>query len=277
MDLNTITDVVRRPSDRPGADWSAGDAWLAGGTWLFSEPQVDLRRLVDLTTLGWNDLTPSDPGLVIGSMCTIRDLYAFVPPTDWSVGPLLRFCCESFLASFKIWNSATVGGNICMSLPAGPMITMTVALESTYTLWATDGSERTVDAVDFVTGNNQNILGPGEILRSIHIPAPALRKRHSHRRFTLTHMGRSTVFLVATQTPDTDDLLFTITAGTTHPIRLAFDSTPDAETLRRAIDAIPAEVWFDDPNGTPDHREHLTRHFAEELRVELGTAAGAQS
>ena len=42
--------------------------------------------------------------------------------------------CEAFLASFKVWNSATVGGNICMSLPAGPMITMTVALEATYTL-----------------------------------------------------------------------------------------------------------------------------------------------
>ncbi len=67
--------------------------------------------------------------------------------------PLFATSCEAFLASFKVWNSATVGGNICMSLPAGPMITMTVALEATYTLWATDGSERTVDAVDFVTGN----------------------------------------------------------------------------------------------------------------------------
>jgi CO/xanthine dehydrogenase FAD-binding subunit len=275
MDLNTITDVVRRPSDRPGAEWRAGDAWLAGGTWLFSEPQVELLRLVDLTALGWDDLTPTDDGFEIGATCTIRDLYAFEAPSDWTVGPLLRFSCESFLASFKIWNSATVGGNICMSLPAGPMITMTVALEATYTLWAPDGSERTVDATDFVTANNANILGPGEILRGIHIPAHALRKRFTHRRFTLTHMGRSTVFLVGTQTPGSDDLLLTITAGTTHPIRLAFDSTPDAETVHQAIDAIPADVWFDDPNGTPDHRQHLTRHFAEEIRVELGTAAGA--
>ncbi|MET0965659.1 MAG: FAD-binding molybdopterin dehydrogenase, partial [Nakamurella sp.] len=33
--------------------------------------------------------------------------------------------------------------------------------------------------------------------------------------------------------------------------------------------------WFDDPNGTPDHRRHLTQHFAEEIRVEL--AAGSYS
>ena len=40
---------------------------------------------------------------------------------------------DSFLASLKIWNAATVGGNICMSLPAGPMISLTAALEATYT------------------------------------------------------------------------------------------------------------------------------------------------
>ena len=61
-----------------------------------------------------------------------------------------------------------------MSLPAGPMITLTVALEATYTLLSTDGSERRVDAADFVTGNHTNILGPGEVLRSIDIPASAL-------------------------------------------------------------------------------------------------------
>jgi hypothetical protein len=37
---------------------------------------------------------------------------------------------------------------------------MTVALEATYTLWAADGSERAVDAADFVTGNHQNMLLP---------------------------------------------------------------------------------------------------------------------
>ena len=98
-----------------------------------------------------------------------------------------------------MWNAATVGGNICMSLPAGPMITMTVALEATYTLQSTDGSERSVDAVDFVTGNHENILAPGELLRKIDIPASALRKRHAHRRFTLTTSVGPPIFMIATQ------------------------------------------------------------------------------
>jgi CO/xanthine dehydrogenase FAD-binding subunit len=275
MDLNTITDIVRRPPDRPGMQWSVGDAWLAGGTWLFSEPQPSLRRLIDLTELGWDSLIPSDRGLEIGATCTIRELHEFAVPSEWRAAPLLATSCEALLSSFKVWNAATVGGNICMSLPAGAMITMAVALEAKYTLWAVDGSERAVDAAEFVTGNHANVLGPGEILRRIEIPATALRKRVTHRRFTLTKLGRSTIFLIATQSPGTNDLLLTVTAGTTRPLRLAFDTVPDADALRQSIDAIPQDMWFDDPNGAPGHRRHLARHYAEEIRIEF-SAEGPQ-
>ncbi|MGW7822458.1 FAD binding domain-containing protein [Streptomyces puniciscabiei] len=269
MDLNTITEVVRRPSERPGMDWHEGDAWLAGGTWLYSTEQPDLRRLIDLTALRWEPLVPTDQGLEISATCTIRDLYGFRWPMDWTAGILFRKSCEAFLSSFKVWNAATVGGNICMSLPAGPMITLAVALEAQYELWAADGSVRFVDALDFVTGDHRNVLAPGEILRRITIPEHALRKRTAHRRFALTRLGRSTVFLVGTQRLGASDLLLTVTAGTTRPVRIAFDSLPDVRTLRQSIDAVPADVWFADPNGTPDHRRHLTRHFAEEICREL--------
>jgi CO/xanthine dehydrogenase FAD-binding subunit len=268
MDINTITEVVRQPPGRPGPIWRPGDAWLAGGTWLFSDNQPHLRRLIDLAPLGWDTLAAGPHGLEIGAMCTVRDLYAFRAPADWPAAELFTTSCEAFLASFKVWNSATVGGNICMSLPAGPMITLTVALEADYRLWSPDGSERTVDAADFVTGNNANVLAPGELLRTITIPAHALRKRHAHRRFTLTHLGRSTIFMIATQTPGSDELLLTISAGTTRPVRMAFDVMPDAETLAQRVDAI--DVWFSDANGTPAHRKHLAMHYAEELRTELG-------
>lgn len=269
MDLNTITEIVRHPGEPPGARWCAGDAFLAGGTWLFSEQQSDLRRLIDLMPMGWDTLVCTDAGLEIGAMCTIRDLSAFVAPRDWRASPLLAVSCEALLASFKVWNAATIGGNICLSLPAGPMITLTVALEATYTLTAADGTERTVDAADFVTGNQKNVLTSGEALRKVEIPVRALRKRHTHRRFSLTRHGRSTIFIVGTQMPGADDLALTITAGTTHPVRLAFGSTPAARTLAQRIDELPDDVWFDDPNGTPEHRRHLARHYAEEIRAEL--------
>jgi CO/xanthine dehydrogenase FAD-binding subunit len=237
---------------------------------LFSEPQPALRRLVDLTGLGWPTLVPGAEGLEIAATCTIRELHEFVPPDDWLAGSLLRNSCEAFLASFKVWNAATVGGNICMSLPAGPMITMTVALEASYHLWAADGTERTVAAKDFVIGNHQNVLQPGEILRSVHIPNHALHRRHTYQRFTLTKLGRSTMYMVGTQAPATDDLMLTITAATTHPVVLRFDTVPTAEALQEYLDAIAMDVWFADPNGTPEHRRHLAKHYAEEIRIELG-------
>lgn len=269
MDLNTITEVVRRPAGHPGVDWREGDAWLAGGTWLYSMEQPGLRRLIDLTALPWEPLVPTEDGLEISATCTVRDLYAFDWPLRRPAGILFRESCEAFLSSFKVWNAATVGGNICMSLPAGPMITLTVALEARYELWATDGSVRFVDALDFVTGDHRNILAPGEILRRVTVPEYALRRRTAHRRFSLTRLGRSTVFLVGTQRPGGNDVLLTITAGTTRPVRLSFEAMPDARTLRQSVDAVPDGVWFDDPNGTPDHRRHLSRYFAEEIRREL--------
>ncbi|MDG4663213.1 FAD binding domain-containing protein [Mycobacterium sp. 236(2023)] len=273
MDINSITEVVRRPTDPLGSPWRPGDAWLAGGTWLFSDQQPDLRRLIDLAPLGWDELVADETGLYIGAMCTIADLYAFAAPAEWVAAGVLHVSCEAFLASFKVWNSATVGGNICMSLPAGPMITLTVALEATYTLQATDGTQRRVAAIDFVSGNHENVLSTGEALRCVHIPARTLQKRHLHRRFCLTKMGRSTIFMVATQTFGTDDMSVTITAGTTRPIQLQFDALPSHAELRSAIDALPEDIWFADPNGTPAHRRHLARHYAEEMRIELEASA----
>jgi len=275
VDIGTVTDVIRNPPDVPGPQWRPGDAWLAGGTWLYSDPQPDLRRLIDLAPLGWQTLEVTADGLEIGATATIADLHALATPPEWTAAPLLRTSCEAFLASFKVWNSATVGGNICMALPAGPMITMTVALEATYELWSTTGTERVVDAAAFVTGNHATILQPGELLRRAHIPSSALRKHHAHRRFTLTKLGRSTIFVVGTRSPLTDDLTIVLTAGTTHPVRLRFDTAPSADDVAAAVDAIDDEVWFDDPNGSPGHRRHLARHYAEQIRTELADGVTA--
>ena len=275
MDITTITDVIRRPPDRPGDVWRPGDAWLAGGTWLFSAEQPDTRRLVDLNALGWTSLEGRrDSFRCRGPRAPLPNCMRLSRRTIGVRAHLFASAASTSSLPSRCGNSATVGGNICMSLPAGPMITLAVALEASFTLWATDGTVRTVDACDFVTGDHQNVLEPGEVLRSIEFPVHSLTKRHAHRRFSLTHLGRSTIFMIATQTPGADDFHLTITAGTTHPIRLTFDTMPDEHSLRRAVDSISADSWFDDPNGTPDHRLHLARHYADELRNEL---TGSQS
>src|SRR6478752_4622498 len=66
----------------------------------------------------------------------------WVPVTrSWPAAPLLRQCCTALLASYKIWGTATVGGNLCLSFPAGAMISLGAALDGTVTVWRADGGE----------------------------------------------------------------------------------------------------------------------------------------
>jgi CO/xanthine dehydrogenase FAD-binding subunit len=270
MNLNTIT-ALRRPSSATEiAEWCDGFAWLAGGTWLFSEPQPATDTLIDLGHLDWATLEASSAGLDIGATCRIAELYCFEAPKEWIAASLIRECCDALLASFKIWNAATVGGNICMSLPAGAMISLVAALEGRFTLWPRDGAPREIPAIDFVTGNHTNVLRPGELLRKMHLPAPALKKRAVLRRASLTKLGRSAALLIGTSDPVRQDLLLTITAATPRPVELRFEEVPSSEALRQAIDArIPADGYFADVHGSAAYKRHLTYHFAEQIRAQV--------
>ena len=121
------------------------------------------------------------------------------------------------------------------------------------------------------------MLQPGELLRSIHLPAAALSKRFAFRRASLTHLGRSAALLIGTQSEAAGDLLLTITAATPRPVQLRFEHAPSAMELRRAIDArIPADGYFDDVHGSAAYKRHLTYYFAEQIRAELAQpGAGA--
>ena len=115
-----------------------------------------------------------------------------------------------------------------------------------------------------------NVLKPGELLRNIHIRARALHKSFASHRSSLTHLGRSAVFLIGTRSVDDSDLLLTITAATPRPVQIKFDRPPSAAELRHAIDeAVPADGYFDDVHGSPAYRRRLTYYYAEQIRAEL--------
>jgi CO/xanthine dehydrogenase FAD-binding subunit len=270
MDLNTITEVLRPDTADAVKEWPTGHAWLAGGTWLFSEPQVTTNTLVDLESFKWPSLGIRQDGLEIAATCKVAELDRLIGPPEWKAAPLFSECCRAFLASFKIWNEATVGGNIVMSLPAGPMISLTAALEGVCTLWPRNEAPREVPMMDFVIGDHENVLAPGELLRSIFLPATALKKRHAFRRFALTHLGRSEVLLIGTLDQGKGEFVLTVTAATLRPVQLRFGKVPLAEELKGKLDqAVPFSLYLDDPHGSPPHRQHLTYYFAEQIRKSL--------
>jgi len=249
--------------------WRPGDAWLGGGTWLFSEPQPHLRRLIDLTSMTWPPVIVTGSGLEIAATCTIAELDETLLPEVWISAPLIGQCCQALLASFKIWNMATVGGNICLALPAGSMTSLAAALDGVGTVWMPDGRDRQLSVIDMVTGAGTNALRPNEVLRSIHIPAHALMRRVAFRRISLTPQGRSAALLIGTLTADAGFTL-TVTASTPRPVQLRFDAVPDAFDLSHAIgQAVSPVGWFDDVHGRRDWRRHVTLLLAEEIRGEL--------
>ncbi|MGX1159561.1 CO/xanthine dehydrogenase FAD-binding subunit [Arthrobacter sp. SLBN-100] len=282
MDMNTIEAVV--PTTDP-AQWRDGDAWLAGGTVLFSYGSLafgprPLRRLLDLGSAGWTPVTVTDAGIELAATCTIAELYSLpgqrgLSPDTWPALDLIRPCCDSFVASFKVWNMSTAGGNLCTSLPAGPVISLCAGLDGTATILGPGSTTRTVPVTEFVTGDATNCLAPGELLRSIRLPASALASRVAFRRLSLSNLGRSGVLLIGRLDAGTSFVL-TVTAATKRPVQLRFDALPNTDTLAGALDeAVPADLYHNDIHGLPAWRRDMTYRLAEEIRAELAAPAGA--
>ena len=98
---------------------------------------------------------------------------------------LIGQCCRAFLASFKIWNMATVGGNLCMALPAGPMISLCAALDGVCVIWTPEGGERRLSDLRFRPRPAAQRPARGRALRGIELPRAALTRRTAFRRASL--------------------------------------------------------------------------------------------
>lgn len=253
-----------------------GDAVLSGGTWLFSEPQVGLHRLIDLAGLAWPAVTVDDDGIELAATCPIAEvskLSTALPHTQpqWAAAPVLHQCCTALLASFKIWGTATIGGNLCLSFPAGAMISLTAALDGVVTVWRPDGQDYRMPVTSFVTGLATNVLAPGEVLRSVWLPASALRSTTAYRKVAPSPLGRSGIVIVGRRDTPADGgrFVLTVTAATVRPYVFSFPSVPSAAELRSAHATIGDDAWTRDAHGDPDWRRGVTLVLAEQIRAEL--------
>ncbi len=263
MDLVAV-ESVRVARDRDDLALAPGEAVIGGGTWLYSEPQPDVRGVVDLMGLGWEPLEDlPDGGVRIAATCTLAELRAGADRLG-TASDLAVACVEALLGSWKIHRVATVGGNVCLALPAGPMTSLTSALDGEALIWTADGAERRLPVVDLVLDVRRTALAPGEVLRAIDLPAPPVAV--AMRRASLAPLGRSGVLVIGRRDADGATVV-TITAATRHPVQLRFAAPPAATDLVAAVEAVPE--WYDDAHGAPDWRRAMSRRFALEVRDEL--------
>jgi CO/xanthine dehydrogenase FAD-binding subunit len=243
VDLSTVTGLVPATTTA----WRDGDAWLGGGTWLFSQPQPEVSRLLDLHAFGWPPLRERHDGLVIAATCTFAQLAAWQPTYIGrdSAALLARQCCDALLGSFKVRNVATIGGNICLSLPAGPMISL----------------------AELVTGDGRNVLAPGELLIEVTLPSVALTARTAFRQLSLSPVGRSAVLVIACLDAGGATVV-SVTAATPRPVCLRFLAPPTpTEALTALGSAVPG--YLDDVHGSANWRAAMTHRLVTEALAEL--------
>lgn len=270
MDLPNVKTYLRPTNLAEIEGWDSGWAWLGGGTWLFSQAQPHLTTLVDLEPLGWSELQVTSTGLAIGATCTHQQLLEFTFPDRWS-GISALHGAVSHLGSFKVSRMATVGGNLCLALPASTFAPVMVALGASYEIWRSDGSRDRVSALEFQTGAQQTILRSGDALRRIWIPGENLEWRVNFQRIGITTAGVALSIVVGAYNPQTEQVRFGVGGCIPAPRLLEFAGVPTAEEMARVLDErLPRADIIDDAYGSARYRRQMTGVLMQRGIRELG-------
>jgi CO/xanthine dehydrogenase FAD-binding subunit len=158
---------------------------LSGGTDLIvflREGRRRARVVVDVKGIPELNQLSYDPreGLTIGAavpcyrICSDPQVVANYPGLIDAV---------ALIGGAAIQGRATLGGNVCTASPAGDSIPALIAHEATCVVASPDGV-RYVPIEQFFRGPGQTVLGIGELLVALKLPAPKPRMGAAYLRFT---------------------------------------------------------------------------------------------
>lgn len=158
---------------------------LAGGTDLLILLRGDTMDHVNLVVDGksipeLNEVT-YDPkaGLTLGAAVPCYKIYNNHAVADAYPGLIDT---ASLIGGTQIQGRATLGGNLCNAAPSGDSIPAMIALGGVANIAGPSG-DRSVPVEDFCTAPGQTVLRQGELLVSLHFPAPAPNSGACYLRF----------------------------------------------------------------------------------------------
>ena len=244
---------------------------VAGGTDLLPQLKngvlkpgwvVDLSAVAELRTIS----DAPDGRLRIGASVTAREL-----ELDARVRSRFPALAESaaMVGSVQVRNLATLGGNLCNAAPSADMAPPLLALDAEAVIAGPSGQRR-VPMASFFLGVRRTVLGPGELLLEIVVPAQGAHSGGNYLRHTPRRELDIAVVGVASQV--------TLTGGKCTAARIALAAVApvplratDAEQalvgqpltpqqIERAADlASGAARPIDDHRGSIEFRNHLVR------------------
>jgi aerobic carbon-monoxide dehydrogenase medium subunit len=171
--LLAATDYVRPDSLQEACELLASTASsrpLAGGQSLLNvlkhraasvDLLVDISRLEELRQIETGDDVTIGAGVTYAELEHSDALRASHPVVSE---------VASVTVDRQVRNRGTFGGNICFADPASNFPPLVVALGATMNITG-PGGERTLPADEFFSGAHRTALEPGELLRSVTLPA----------------------------------------------------------------------------------------------------------
>jgi CO/xanthine dehydrogenase FAD-binding subunit len=171
----SVGEAVELLTAHPGA------RMLAGGTDLLVQLRsgrqqtdlvVDVKRIPELNTVHY------DPklGLTLGAAVPCYRVYR-----DDAIPRHYPALAEvaSLIGGTQIQGRASIGGNLCNAAPSADSVPLLIAFGATCQIAGTNRT-RELAVEDFCLAPGRNALQPGELLVSLHLPAP---QPHSGARY----------------------------------------------------------------------------------------------
>ena len=157
---------------------------LAGGTDLLVQLRsgrkptdlvVDVKRIPELNRLAFDPAR----GLVLGAAVPCYRIYG-----DPAVARFYPSLAEvaALIGGTQIQGRASIGGNLCNSAPSADSVPLLIALSARCRIVGPNGA-REAAVEDFCTGPGRNVLQPGELLVSLHLPPPQPHSGAHYLRF----------------------------------------------------------------------------------------------
>jgi CO/xanthine dehydrogenase FAD-binding subunit len=214
-----------------------------------------VTTLIDITQFGWSEIAIAPDGLTIGATCIMSDLLAQDYPAHWPGVRVLKQAVHE-LASFKVQNIATIGGNLCLAIPAGTFAPAMVLLDAEYEIVSLNGESYWVPAAEFQTGIRQTILEPGQLLRQIKIPKDYLEWQVSYHRICEATAGLAIAIALTAYDPARDRVRCVVSAAMPVPQLVEFDHIPTETELAEALE-VQMPACLDDTLASAAYRRHV--------------------
>lgn len=256
-------------------DYEGETRIIAGATDFFADDHPAVEALVDICGLKLSYIKEDEGFLKIGALTTINELVKSEVISSKYHG---LWEASKVLGDKTIRNTATIGGNICSSVPSADSVPALVALGAVLSIKAPSG-EKKVKIEEFFTGPRKNVLKKNEILTEIQIPICNCKFGTGFEKMTRNSEDLALVNAAAYIKVDGDNKIkeARVALGAVAPTvvrakkleEALMGIKPEEEKLEKLTELVKESISpISDVRCSEDYREHASKVLAKRAILE---------